>query len=265
MITKLEQLAEVLQGSNWADSSLLELSIEQTDLSAFAIKVDLQEALPAWEYLRAKLSETGRWPLLVTCWIPEDNWEDAVQNSNFFSRWAFEQDAWTQPESPISPAAILAEADNIELEDSLKRLAEQHHIEWSKTAESVIEQQADASHLTWFEPYNQHLALLLLPSDQSWAAPAYYNWFGSQNASSALTVAMLKHWHQQWGAELVAHYGTMLQLQVSKMPETAESAITLAQEQAILAPCTLDLPGVSLAEHAAALMQTTRWFLHERP
>lgn len=265
MITKLEQLAEILQGSDWAKNSLLDLAIEQTDQSAFALEVNLQDALSAWTYLRAKLPATGRWPLLVTCWIPDPKWEAAVKNSNFFLRWAFEQDAWNQPEASVLPNALLAAAESIDLHSALKRLAQQHGLEPVAKPEDVLTQQADASHLTWFEPHNQHMALLLLPTVNGWEAPAYYNWFGSQNASSALTVAMLKHWHHHWGAELVAHYGTMMQLQASKLPATADEALILAYEQATLAPCTLDLPGVSLAEQAAALMQTTRWFLHERP
>jgi hypothetical protein len=73
-----------------------------------------------------------------------------------------------------------------------------------------------------------------------------------------------KAW-QAYGAELVAHFGTMLQFVVSRPPQTLDQAFALAVQQNAVAPCTLALPGVSLREHVRALMCVDKWFLHERP
>lgn len=36
-------------------------------------------------------------------------------------------------------------------------------------------------------------------------------------------------------------------------------------EQVALAECTTLLPGVSMRDHARALLAVNRWFIHERP
>ncbi|MEI6443480.1 MAG: DUF4253 domain-containing protein [Nostocales cyanobacterium ELA583] len=65
--------------------------------------------------------------------------------------------------------------------------------------------------------------------------------------------------------ELVCHYGTMLQLKTKNKPKTCQEALQLAIEQEIIAPCTTMLPGISLEDHACALLKSDYWFLHERP
>lgn len=57
----------------------------------------------------------------------------------------------------------------------------------------------------------------------------------------------------------------MLQFVVARRPATAEEALELAWQQYLVAPCTMLLPGVSVRDHARALLHIDRWFLHERP
>ena len=65
---------------------------------------------------------------------------------------------------------------------------------------------------------------------------------------------LLKKWHEQYEAELVCHFGTMLNFIVAKPPNTSESAFELAWEQMVIAECTIILPGVSLRDHARSLL-----------
>lgn len=123
----------------------------------------------------------------------------------------------------------------------------------------------DTRYLDWYAPLDQAMALLLLPTLNSWDALAYLHWYAGCSAGSDTAIAFLKHWHQRYQAELVCHYGTMLQLQIGKRPTTPDEAFQLAWEQEALAECTTILPGVSLRDHARALLQVDRWFLHERP
>jgi hypothetical protein len=119
-------------------------------------------------------------------------------------------------------------------------------------------------YLTWFAP-REEMALVLLPTPNGWDVPAYMSWFGSESASSELVVALLREWHQRFGAELVCHYGTMLQLVTSRLPETPAEAMDLARQQQAIASCTTILPGMSVRDHARSLLHAQRWFLHERP
>ncbi|UXI65805.1 DUF4253 domain-containing protein [Tahibacter amnicola] len=121
------------------------------------------------------------------------------------------------------------------------------------------------AHLEWFAPPPEEQALLLLPSARHWEAPAYIHWFGALRCNSQTIVALLREWHARFGAELVAHYGTILQFGVARPPATPEAAFELAWQQHVVAPCTTLLPGVSVRNHARALLHAQRWFLHERP
>jgi hypothetical protein len=104
-----------------------------------------------------------------------------------------------------------------------------------------------------------------MPSERHWEAPSYINWFASTSHSSQLVVALLREWNTKYGAELVAHHGTMLEFTASRLPSSPEEAFHLAWQQETIAPCTTILPGVSLRDHARAMLHTNRWFLHERP
>lgn len=123
----------------------------------------------------------------------------------------------------------------------------------------------DLSYLSWYEPREQSMALILLPTVNSWDALAYLHWYGGCAAGSDVAIALLRQWQQHYGAELVCHYGTMLQFDVESIPPTPEAAFTLAWEQEALAPCTTMLSGISLRDHARSLLYTHQWFLHERP
>ena len=122
----------------------------------------------------------------------------------------------------------------------------------------------DPTYLEWYNMISADtIPLLLLPTPNSWDTLAYIHFFGAMNSAEA--IAILKYWYDRYGAELVAAYGTMLQFYVKQKPQTLDEAFELACQHNEFAPCTLILPGVSIREHARALLHTERWFLHERP
>lgn len=123
----------------------------------------------------------------------------------------------------------------------------------------------DTSYLEWYEPRDQNLILMLLPTTNGWDSLAYIHWYGAYSASSEIAISLLKRWQQRYQAELVCHYGTMLQLNVGRLPATPQEAFALAWEQEAIAECTTILPGISLRDHARSLLAVNRWFLHERP
>lgn len=122
----------------------------------------------------------------------------------------------------------------------------------------------DLTYQEWYDVSpSDTIPLLLLPTSNSWETLAYMHFYGAMN--SAEDIAILKHWHDRYGAELVAHYGTMLQFYVTNKPQNLTEAFELASEQYEFAFDTFILPGVSIREHARALLHIDRWFLHERP
>jgi len=119
----------------------------------------------------------------------------------------------------------------------------------------------ETTYLDWYQPNGQTMALILLPTPHSWETLAYLSWYGG----SKMAIPLLQKWHQFYEADLVCHYGTMLQLLVGKRPSTPQEAFKLASEQVLLAPCTTLLSGVSIRDHARSLLKINRWFIHERP
>lgn len=306
-----EQFKASLQGTPLAGKNLVRLDVPQTGDEAWAIEVDQRNALPAWQLLRSRVAETGRWPVLVASWSgPIGDWSTSIARDNLFNRWPFEQELGRSSSAPrdiIEESKAVTELDKVLLkragsdgddaeeaiDDSLDEtrarvgrtpdlaeiekligegsIASRADLErwlfrWELRNGSVSELTGrDAGYLRWFEPRNQPMALVLLPTPNSWEALAYMHWFGAELHGSPAVIAALREWNARYGAELVAHYGTMLHLVTSKLPATPDEAFHLAWQQERLAPCTTILPGVSLRHHARVLMKLDRWFLHERP
>lgn len=53
---------------------------------------------------------------------------------------------------------------------------------------------------------------------------AYLRWYGTSDYGAEHYIALGRSWERRFGAELVAHYGTMLQRLVSRPPETIQDA-----------------------------------------
>lgn len=118
--------------------------------------------------------------------------------------------------------------------------------------------------LDWHEsPGEIDHTLVLLPTPYSWETLAYLHWFGA--ASSSTVIALLKSWHERFKAELVAHDGLMLLFNVYQRPSTPKEAFQLAVEQVTFAGSTLYLPGISIRDHARALLHIDRWCLLDKP
>ena len=128
-------------------------------------------------------------------------------------------------------------------------------------AEISTRSHQEPTYLDWYQPTGQTMALILLPTPHSWETLAYLSWYGG----SKMAIPLLQKWHQLYDANLVCHYGTMLQFLVGKRPSTLQQAFKLASEQVLLAPCTTLLSGVPIRDHARSLLQLKRWFIHERP
>lgn len=257
------RLKTLLEKSPFAAAELCSLDVPESP-EALAIKVPAHQENALWQFLHERIAETERWPLLTALWgAGGQAWPQALQAEELFSRFPYENELQAVS---LSAAQILEQAEQLDIAQALQGLETEQSLEDLLAApETQRPEPLYTEHLEWFEPQEQDRFLLLMPHAQSWAAPAYMHWYGAELGGSVLAVAMLKHWQAKFGAELVAHYGTMLQLQVKTRPHNYREALELAWQQEALAPCTLALPGVELFEHAWALLEVERWFLHERP
>jgi hypothetical protein len=78
-------------------------------------------------------------------------------------------------------------------------------------------------------------------------------------------IAAAQSWHNSFGAEPVALWGTMVQFLVASPPADRELCWRTAVDHDRLGPDTLGGPGITVREHARALRVLNRWFLHARP
>jgi hypothetical protein len=116
----------------------------------------------------------------------------------------------------------------------------------------------------WFNSYHKHIALMLLPTEYGWETLAYMHWYGSGFISSGGAIAFLKRWYENYQAELICHYGTVIDLKVPKLPETIQEAFNLAIEHNTFSSYTVSNHGF-IREYARELMHRYHWSFHERP
>lgn len=267
MLNTPEALQPLIASSPWPDTQFTSLALPDS-AAVFALSVKTEEAEAMWQWWRERLSETGRWPLLNIGWGGMGaSWEARVQDAQLLSRWSYEHEAWRQPGDDLTPSGLIQAALQKNPLSVFERLREDYPLDEDlSVTDTALYGNPGTAYLDWFQPSGHELqVLLLLPTPHGWSAPAWLHWFGAERCQSEAVISVLRAWEQTHGAELVAHYGTMLQCQLPGPLTDLTTARQVAEEHELLAPCTLMLPGVSRAEHAQALLQVRRWFLHERP
>ncbi len=284
--------------------AVLEISGLDSEILAISIAPE-SNLLECWQLMREKLALTQRWPVIVCGWdggnwinsisfefsrhvFNNESTQSLINRAEqldveaFFHQQANTRDEWWTPitinqtiesELELTRNQFGAAPSQQQLQSYLDsqrgdpQLAiESYLFNWEL---QYFPQQAISSvpndYWDWYQPENQFLALALLPTQESWQTLVYLHWYAAETIGSDLAAAILKSWQSRYGAEIVAHYGTMLQLLSQKRPIQPQLAFQLAWQQYTIAPCTLALPGVSLRDHARALLHQSKWFLHERP
>jgi Domain of unknown function (DUF4253) len=295
MVTDREEVAGALEGGLLASREVRELSTDWGRV--FAIDVGSAELREAWGELRARMPELGRWPLATM------SWDDGAVDEEIFARWLYGQED-NSPQAVCARARTVTLDDalrphrerdqswiaenwerivEVELRQTVRRLGasptldevlaldlcpdrialDRWLLDWEE-ARQPTRAPDSGGYLDWFEPDN--CSLLPLPTAASEEVLAYVSFYGGEGPGGhERWIALLRSWRERYGAEMVACWGTMLQLQVSAPPQTLDEAFELAVEQSLAAPCTTALPGVSIRDHARALMGRREWFIHERP
>jgi hypothetical protein len=255
-------------------------------------EIDRTKVFQSWEIARGCLEETKRWPVAITSW--GESWaevEDQLRQP---------RESHPQPQSEILEAAAAMSFDaalddarvdtyqprtDLELSRTERRCGSAPPIEQVERALGsepdffALEHwlfQWELEHCpapramafqSWLEPVeNDHCCLLFLPQVESEAALAYVQFFAEEGypvISAPALVAIFREWRERYGAELVAHWGTMLQLVADRPPSEPEEAWRLAEAHYAIAPSTFN--GPSLREYAQGLIGGRTWWLHERP
>lgn len=260
MAGTLQSFRELLDGTELRARTIVSIPVPDSVQAGFAVQIEAAELLPAWEIGRDLVEKSQRWPVVVASWTRgKSSWASAFESNNLFNRFPYSHGSKSLH---MSPDAIIRRAGDVDAALVLDTLIQGNP---NLVEEPDDELSTDGEHLKWFTPPGLPLALLFLPTASGSDALAYVHYYGATARDSANFVAILRRWRAHWGAELVAHYGTVLQFVVERPPRSFQAAYSLAREQIVVAPCTTALQGISVKAHAAALVGRATWFLHERP
>jgi hypothetical protein len=103
------------------------------------------------------------------------------------------------------------------------------------------------------EPVAQ-AAVMRIPTASSCWIPVYLDWGGWNAVPSNLELAAVaRHWHETWGARLIAISSDQLELRVSGKPQSHAEAVALLREQYCLSGDNWEFDKAVLEEAAAHL------------
>jgi hypothetical protein len=290
-----------LQGTPLQSLRWLRVPVPDSSEHAFVASIPVPDRKQLWQEARALIERTARWPLVTTLWSASNDPPDVNRLAEeLFTRFPYEQGP---ARDDISPRSFIASSQSIDVDEFLAQLAGRDAPLDDETQLRIWRSELSAAGLTlggfdqawvdcrgdrmrferWladqeaahgqadpdrgrqpaFEPDNAWL--VLLPTPHSEDALAYIHWFGIERGTADGFIRLLRTWRESHGAELFAHYGTMLEFVVRRPPMDLDAALQLAREHELAAPCTLILPGIPQRHHALGLVGHGEWFLHERP
>ena len=256
--------------------------VEELGFGRLLVRIQPEEVWPAWQAARSVVTASGRWPVAHTGWDPyveltdvlpnppddgttltsalaldlstawHETWRDIPLTDEWIpglvARYGLSED---QARGFVAQGALLDDVQRARLEQRVAAVAgDLDRIEVSPYL-------TDRDSL-WFTPSGQATGIVFLTTDDPVAALADIDYFGG--AGPAL-VAAGREWHEDYSAELVAAWGTMLQFIAPRRPVSLDDAWRLAGQQ-------LRVGGslqVDRDDLALALLRTDFWFLHERP
>lgn len=214
------------------------------------VDVPLQNAFPTWLTLRDEVAQTGRWPIMVggaksRAMLHEERFDPLNTKENLESARAL--DAHQILRERFDDAVSLEEEDEDDAYDldfdlsSLEGVNEDQ--EWVSTFES-----------------EENITLALLPSLNGWEAPSHFG-YGNWNDYPPVAehVAILRHWQDAYGAELMVLTSDVVELSLPEPVRDPEVAKQAAIEWFAYSPDNVDQGVGSIRDLANALMGAWVW------
>ena len=215
------------------------------------LKCSGTEALRLWNELRAIVNDTKLWPIIIGD-------KEALQElEERLAPGFFDEDITTDhiltAATGIDPTKWFAE-----------RPADNSFYEIEKGDWNNNEQPTNLIKINIDTLRGQPLPevyIVLVPTVNSWEVPAYLRFgCGNNNPDSEEHVAILKHWYNNYGAELVSAYKVAyLELRATNPPTNKKKSMELAQEQFVYCPDHTHELG-SLSALGSMLYRSSTWY-----
>jgi hypothetical protein len=168
-----------------------------------------------------------------------------------------------------SPQTVIERSEGITMQSFLdKRLAEEGEYyrsvergEWSNNVAPSHNLTGPTEVVKMKDVPLKSVAICKVPTPKSWEVPAYLC-FGPWNESPTAEehVALLRYWHENYGADIITLLGTVIECTVSRPPTEREQALALAWEQFVYCPDIVTQGTDTLSALAAALCGGKTWF-----
>jgi hypothetical protein len=321
-ISTLQELVPLLENTILADAKVITIDIPESGDRAFAIQINPENGIEAWNLLRSLLDITKCYPVIIEgVEFPPTDYEDRMQNKDLFPRWWYEQEVNGREDKAVDIKSIISRSKTFDVDKCIEddddyfweQFEDEERAEFLMGEITCIKERygiaptldqlqlivtGDGEHealnlekwlfeweidhnpldqvvaLTdkirqgdWFDHFpkhSRHIALLLLPTEYGWETLAYLHWYGSGSITSGGAIAFLKRWYENYQAELICHWGTIIDLKVPKLPQTIQEAFNLAIEHNTFSSYTVSNHGF-IREYARELMLRYHWSFHERP
>jgi hypothetical protein len=267
--------------------------------STWVIDVPAGDIVPFWAEARDALRPLGLYPVATTTW-GESDWVKADLFNRFYygdnsapdtvisrsralsieealgrfpasDEWAVEN--WEDVVAHhldltaryYGDAPGAADLGAVRRGDALA--LERRLLNWEEALRLTPETGIRSESFGWYDPRpHDPVGFALLPAEEPCHASAYLSFYGAEGEGRhEALIRLICSWQHDFGAQLVAGWGTMLQFTASAPPVTLDVAFDLAAQQVRVAPCTTLLPGEGVRHLARHLFRGERWFLHERP
>lgn len=215
-------------------------------------------AIDTWQRLRALVAKTGHWPVLLG------------QDDNLMRHGE------SRENNPEPVSGVLAAAEALTGADVIERRRQQWQEQWGDDlpigdAEGSDDDEwpddvepSDSFSIPFDIVSRQPLAMLhlaLVPTERPWEVPAFLavgNW--NECPPTEEHVALMRHWHEQFGAEVVGISGDVVEMLVSRPPADRASALRLAHEQFMYCSDIVTQGTESVTNLAATLLNGRTWY-----
>jgi len=239
--------------------------------SFYAFAIPNGAALTRWAALRDLVAETGHWPLLIG-----DETSASELLPAIFDGTATQAPLWEEGFDAADTAATIAaglQIDPIAWVDEKYRTSpnyrrerweeepeEGHDFEYHERRGQIFSLPTETLYGTPSTDVSlSPVYLILLPVSEGWQVPAFLQYGGVNDCPQPEEhVAMLRWWHERYGAELVWLFTDSVYLRIVRPPCDPTVARGLAREQLVY--CSSIEAASTIESLAGLLNRATVWY-----
>jgi hypothetical protein len=210
-------------------------------------KIEASRAEEEWKRLRAATDATGHYPLIV------------VDNHGFLTDLPA-NGGKSMPQEVLDAAALMKPSEWFATHEEDLKSSDDYEIprdEWPDSSPHTELLGLRDHREKWYAD----VYIVLLPTREPWMACAFIGW-GGWNAcpNPEEHTALLRYWHQKYGAEPMLLSLDVLEARVSKPPTTRDAAMVLAREHFLYCGDIVEQGVGSLDALGATLLNGRFWF-----